>query len=221
MPRASRTDGVCARRNGLVRSSRSMVVGTVGSPLARRASMSLERSTSALFFGSTPRENRAFVCVYSWAQKTSVSGGREVIRSRDALAIAGVPSKRRPQPSANSASPTKIMLSSGKWKAMWPVVCPGTSMTSTRVSPRLKESPPFTPWSIPGMRARSTSAPTTVQPKIFFSSRLPPAWSLWWCVLRMCVSFQPAASHARFTAAASGVSTAAVSPVAWSCNRNP
>mmetsp|Transcript_5823 Transcript_5823/g.15877 ORF Transcript_5823/g.15877 Transcript_5823/m.15877 type:complete len:222 (+) Transcript_5823:162-827(+) len=221
MPSVFRMDSVCARKKGFVSSSRRMVVGTVGLPAARMSSISWARATRAGLLGSTPRLKRALVCVYSCAQKTRVSGGRRARRSSDSLAMAGVPSKRRPQPRAKSASPTNAIFSFGRWKAMCPVVCPGTSITSTRVSPSCSESPPLTPSSMPGIRARSASAATTLHPNFALSSRLPPAWSSWWCVLRICVRVHPAFSHARDTDAASGVSMAAVAPDATSWMRKP
>ena len=36
----------------------------------------------------------------------------------------------------------------------------------------------------------------TLQPVRCFSSSFPPAWSWWWCVLKMCVSLHPLRSSA-------------------------
>ena len=51
--------GSCQRRNGLVASSFASVVGSVGLPAARRASISFARSFSAELVGSTDSANLA------------------------------------------------------------------------------------------------------------------------------------------------------------------
>ncbi len=47
---------------------------------------------------------------------------------------------------------------------------------------------PRTATSMPGMRSASARGPTTVSPGCaFFSARLPPTWSMWWCCMGGCV----------------------------------
>mmetsp|Transcript_15132 Transcript_15132/g.51091 ORF Transcript_15132/g.51091 Transcript_15132/m.51091 type:complete len:211 (+) Transcript_15132:109-741(+) len=164
MARAARTVSAAGRRNGLVSSSSPMVVGTVGRPSLRRASICAARARRASFSGSTVSEKRALAWLYSWAQNTTVSRGSLASFCKDSQAMAGVPSKRRPQPRTKRESPTKTRLSLGRWKAMWPVVCPLTSITCTGWAPREKVSPSETPRSMPGMRCLSAAGPMMAQP---------------------------------------------------------
>ena len=46
--------------------------------------------------------------VYSWPQKTCVAGGSEPSLATPSSICSGPPSKNRPQPPTNSASPVKI-----------------------------------------------------------------------------------------------------------------
>jgi hypothetical protein len=68
MPRCLRIAGSCQRRNGLVDSSSPIVVGSVGLPSARSASIFAARSYNAELVGSTVSAKRALASVYSWPQ---------------------------------------------------------------------------------------------------------------------------------------------------------
>ncbi len=192
-------------------------IRTVGTPCSRANLTSSARRASAWFPGSTWSANFALLSVYSCAQYTSVSFGSTTSFCRLSHICAGDPSNRRPQPMLNSVSPGNSALLSGKYSVMWPLVCPGVSKHTSLEDPTEYSSPSASATSIPGIRSRSAFGPTTVALKRSFSSRFPPVWSQWWCVLSTCVSVQFCAARVFTIGSTSAGSTTAVAPVCSSC----
>src|SRR5687768_433883 len=175
---AATTSGSAQRRKGLVASSSAMVEGSVGSPPARFDSSRALRSASAALPGSTASAKRMFAIVYSCPQYTRVAPGRRASLPSESTICAGVPSKSRPQPQANSVSPQKS--SPAPASAMWPAVWPGMSSaaSSMPMPGTVMRSPSASRWS----RAAETSR---AGPKVGHFQRAasagsPPTWSAWW-----------------------------------------
>lgn len=102
------------RKKGFVCFSKANTVGMVGFWRCRWVCTCWKRLWRASFSGSTVKENLIFFRVYSWAHQIFVLSGKSQICWSEAKSWAGVPSKRRPQPLANSVSPqNKSPLSSG------------------------------------------------------------------------------------------------------------
>ena len=102
---------------------------------------------------------------------------------------------------------------------MWPLVWPGTKITSAVASPSFTRSPSWIRSVMPGMRWLSGAKPTMRQPVASWIARLPPTWSPWLCVFRICVMRQCRWRAASSTGAATAGSMTAVAPLAGSCAR--
>src|SRR5258706_76590 len=111
LPRYLLADSITAgsrqRRNGLVAFSSPSRLGSVGLPSARSLRSRASRISSARLPGSTVLAKPMLASVYSWPQYTFVSSGSAASFASEAYICSAVPSKRRPQPQANSVSPQK------------------------------------------------------------------------------------------------------------------
>lgn len=93
------------RKNGLVLSSSSIVLGKLGSCCALSLSTRCFLSNKSMFSGSKVSANAMFLVVYSCVQNTFVFGASVFKRCNEFSICAGVPSNNRPQPAPNKVSP--------------------------------------------------------------------------------------------------------------------
>src|SRR5271170_680260 len=149
------------------------------------------RSARMASLVDTDSRNLTFDRVYSWPGKTRVSSGRAARRPLSAACIsAAVPSKNLPHPPMNSVSP----VNTARWplaassmnqqmlSCVWHGVCSAvTSMSAPILNWAPSAGVRVTPsHSLPPMMGTGEASLA----KILL---LPPAWSQWWCVLRMAV----------------------------------
>ena len=189
--------------NGLVARSSAIVVGSVTSPRSRASVTSAHPADERLVVRLDGQREEAvgeriFVAAIDARLRRQRGEPLQVRRaSAPRVALEQAAAAHREQGVADEGD----LLAAGRWKATWPAVWAGMSISSASIAPIRARSPPATIRSIFDTRSAS-AGPVIVQPVAARIASLPPVWSGCQWVFQIWVIRQPRAAAAASTGSA-------------------